>query len=135
MKFLKPFVVMLGMIIGVAAAENVSAAEPGVVKPFTNVAMKTTGNWSIEKRADGNYIVLADNFKTRGAPDLKVFLHTLPAGDIENDNAGEGLFIAELKNKKGAQEYKIPASVNLSDYQSFVIHCEQYTKFWAAGSL
>ncbi|WP_262694433.1 DM13 domain-containing protein [Kordiimonas aquimaris] len=135
MKLLKPFVVMLGMIIGVAAAENVNAAEAGLAKPFTNVAMKTTGKWSIETRADGNYIVLADNFKTRGAPDLKIFLHTLAAGDIENDNAAEGLFIAELKSKKGAQEYKIPANVNLSDYQSLVIHCEQYTKFWAAGSL
>lgn len=132
MKFLKPLVVMLGMIIGVAAAENVNAAE---AKPFTNVAMKTSGNWSIETREDGTYIVLADNFKTRGAPDLKIFLHTLQADDVENDNAAQGLFVAELKGKKGAQEYKIPANVNLSDYKSIVIHCEQYTKFWAAGSL
>ena len=35
---------------------------------------KVKGTWSIEQRADGNYFVLSDNFKTKKAPDLKIFL-------------------------------------------------------------
>lgn len=139
MTVLKSLIVMFGLIIGVAAAESVSAADTtqstGQSSVFSNVAMKTSGNWSIENRADGTYIVLADNFKTRKAPDLKIFLSKLPAGDVESDNAADGVFVAELKSAKGGQAYKLPDGVDLGVYQSIVIHCEQYTKFWAAGSL
>ncbi len=133
--FLKPFVVMLGIIIGTAAADAVYAADTVASGGFSNIAMKTKGTWAIEKRDDGVYVVLSDDFKTRKAPDLKIFLDSQKASDIGDDNAADGLFVAELKSAKGGQSYKLPSGVDLASYKSFVIHCEQYSKFWAAGNI
>ncbi len=135
MTFIKSLMVMLGIIIGTAAADAAYAQDQVAGGSFSNIAMKTSGSWSLETRADGVYAVLSDDFKTRKAPDLKIFLHTSAAGDVGNDNAADGVFVAELKSHKGAQAYKLPAGLDLASFRSFVIHCEQYSKFWAAGTI
>jgi len=132
---LKPFVVMLGIIIGTAAADSAIAADTIASGGFTNVDMRTSGTWSFETRADGVYAVLAANFKARKAPDLKIFLSKLPASDVDGENATDGVFVAELTSHKGAQAYKLPVGIDLASFKSFVIHCEQYSKFWAAGNI
>lgn len=136
MTILKFFAVILGLIIGVAGADSVSA-QPATVATggFTNVDMRTSGTWSLATRADGVYAVLAADFKARKAPDLKIFLSKLPASDVDGDNATDGVFVAELKSHKGAQAYKLPAGIDLATFQSIVIHCQQYSKFWAAGDI
>ncbi len=136
MSILKPFAVMLGLIIGVAAADAANAQDATIATGgFTNVDMKTTGTWSFETRADGVYAVLAADFKARKAPDLKIFLSKLPASDVDGDNATDGVFVAALTSHKGAQAFKLPAGVDLASFQSIVIHCQQYSKFWAAGNI
>ena len=45
------------------------------------------------------------------------------------------LELGALKSNTGAQSYIIPASVNLSASQSVLVHCEAYSKLWAAGAL
>ena len=137
---LKPFMVMLGIIVGTAAADaafaaDAAAAETVATGGFTNIGQKTKGTWTLETREDGVYAVLSDDFKARKAPDLKIFLHTAAAGSVDDGNAAEGLFVAKLKSHKGGQEYKLPEGLDLSAYQSFVIHCERYSKFWAAGAI
>jgi len=102
---------------------------------FSNVNMKTSGGFSIETRADGAYLVLSDDFKTKSAPDLKIYLSTLPAGDVNKKNATKDVLLAELRSRKGAQEYKIPAGIDLSTIKSVVIYCKEYSVFWAAGDL
>ena len=64
---LKPFVVMLGIIIGTAAADAVYAADTVATGSFSNVAMKTKGTWTLETRDDGVYAVLSEDFKARKA--------------------------------------------------------------------
>jgi len=136
MTILKSFAVMLGLIIGVAAADAASAQDTTIATGgFTNVDMKTSGTWSFETRADGVYAVLAADFKARKAPDLKIFLSKLPASDVDGDNATDGVFVAELTSHKGAQAFKLPDGVDLASFQSIVIHCQQYSKFWAAGNI
>lgn len=132
---LKPFMVMLGIIIGTAAADSAFAADTFATGGFTNIGQKTKGTWTLETRDDGVYAVLSEDFKARKAPDLKIFLHTAEAGSVDDDNAGDGLFVAALTSHKGAQEYKLPEGLDLSAYKSFVIHCEKYSKFWAAGTI
>lgn len=97
---------------------------------------KVKGEWTIESRSDGDYLVLSEEFKTRNAPDLKFFV--TPAGyeTVTGKNATNGArLIAKLNSNKGAQEYKIPADVNLADYNSLILHCEQYSKLWASTPL
>lgn len=132
---LKPFVVMLGIIIGTAAADTAFAADTVATGGFSNIAMKTKGTWTLETREDGVYAVLSEDFRARKAPDLKIFLHTAAASEVGDENAANGLFVAELTSHKGGQEYKLPEGIDLSSFKSFVIHCEQYTKFWAAGDI
>lgn len=132
---LKPFMVMLGIIIGTAAAESAFAAETVAGGEFTNIGQRTKGSWTLETRDDGVYAVLSEDFKARKAPDLKIFLHTADAANVDDDNAANGVFVAKLESHKGAQAYKLPDGLDVNAYKSFVIHCERYSKFWAAGNI
>jgi len=120
------------------APSKVVVSEVPVFQPITGNWVKKTqkiaGQWRIEERTDGHYLVLNDDFKTRRAPDLKFVLSNLSVGDVNNKNAMQGAkIVALLKSAKGAQTYKLPA-----DYQSYstlLLHCEKYTKLWGATAL
>jgi len=103
---------------------------------WQNQEFKVKGNWAVEQRADGDYIVLSDDFKTRSAPDLKLFFSKNNFSGVTGSNATQdSIFVAKLNSAKGGQAYKIPAGVNISDYQSLILHCEQYSKLWASTPL
>ncbi|MEM9469934.1 MAG: DM13 domain-containing protein [Pseudomonadota bacterium] len=103
---------------------------------WQNQHTKVKGTWSIEQRADGNYVTLSDDFKTRNAPDLKIFLSKNNADSLTGSNAtNNSVLVAKLSSSKGAQSYKIPENINVADYESLLIHCEQYSKLWAATPL
>ncbi len=112
-----------------------AAAERLASGGFSNQAQRIAGGWSIEREADGVYLVLSEDFRTRSAPDLKFFLHTLPAAQITAQNATRGVFVADLPRARGAQRIRLPANVNPASYRSLVLHCEQYTVLWGAGDL
>ena len=77
-----------------------------------------------------------DDFKTSGAPDLKIVLSPLTVRAAKNNNALQGSqIISPLQSNSGAQEYAIPAGLDLSKYKSVLIHCEQYTKLWGAAPM
>ena len=46
-----------------------------------------------------------------------------------------GVFIANLKSNKGSQKYLIPETISISDFNSIVVHCEKYSKVWAATDI
>ena len=95
---------------------------------------KIHGNWAIETRDDGRYLVLDEKFKTRNAPDLKFVLSNTPVSEVNGRNAMQGALIIEpLKSNKGSQSYKLPD--NFDDYSTLLLHCEQYSKLWGAASL
>jgi len=103
---------------------------------WQNQEIKVKGAWSIEQRADGNYLILDNAFKTKNAPDLKFFLSKKGYSSINGNNAAnDAVLISQLKSAKGGQEYKIPSNINLADYSSLVLHCEQYSKLWASTPL
>lgn len=95
------------------------------------------GSWRIENRpGDGRYLVIGSDFSTKNAPDLKFVLATKNTDGISKKNVlTGGHVIANLTGNKGAQEYRIDAGVDLSNYSSLAIHCEQYTKLWGASNL
>ncbi|MEL7002573.1 MAG: DM13 domain-containing protein [Bacteroidota bacterium] len=95
------------------------------------------GSWKVVKEGDKTYVVMGDDFKTKKAPDLKIFLTKADLGDIDGDNAAEGtsVFVAKLKSYKGAAKYLIPSNINVSDYKTIIVHCEQYSKFWGGSPL
>ncbi|WP_435625483.1 DM13 domain-containing protein [Flagellimonas sp.] len=95
-----------------------------------------SGHFEIEKANDATYIVLSDDFKTKSAPDLKLFLSKKRVSDITGKNATkDAVLISELKKTKGGQRYKVPSNVQLVNYTSLIIHCEQYSIFWGGGAI
>jgi hypothetical protein len=76
-------------------------------------------------------LVLDENFFTEESPDPVIALHILanpleatepPDYPLEPD---EYIVIAPLQSITGAQEYVIPADVNLDEFQSVVVWCRQ----------
>ena len=103
---------------------------------WTKKNYSVSGEWSIVTKDDGTYVLLDEDFKTRSAPDLKIFLSKKRADDLTNRNATDGAVrVVKLKSAKGAQAYKLPADLDLSEFQSILIHCERFSKLWAVSAL
>lgn len=116
-----------------AMAEKAAADFSG---EWTKKSFKSSGAWSIYTDGDKTFVKLSADFRTRNAPDLKIFLSPLPASKTNGRNATKGsVLIAPLSSNAGEQVYEIPAGVNLADFKSILIHCEQYSKLWSAADL
>ena len=103
---------------------------------WTKKTFSAKGSWTLSAENGVTTISLDDNFSTRNAPDLKIFLSPLSAAEVKNKTAVPGsLLIAPLQSNKGRQSYVVPAGTDLSQYKSVIIHCEAYTKLWSAADL
>ena len=97
---------------------------------------KVSGTWTIYQDGGSTYVKLSSDFRTRNAPDLKIFLSPLAAADTNGGNATDGsVLVAPLTSNAGEQVYEISAGVDLAAFQSILIHCEQYSKLWSAADL
>lgn len=97
---------------------------------------RSAGTWKIYEEGGKTYVSLSEEFRTRNAPDLKIFLSPLAAGETNGRNATDGsLLVAPLKSNRGAQTYELPDSVDLAAYKSILIHCEEFSKLWSAADL
>ena len=126
-------------IAPVFAAEQDAAAETASETLFSGVwtkkTSKSSGDWSIVKEGGKTFVKLSGDFKTRKAPDLKLFLSPQDASAANNKNATDGaVLIAPLSSNEGAQSYEIPAGVDLATYKSILIHCEAFSKLWSAAN-
>ncbi|MEL7486171.1 MAG: DM13 domain-containing protein [Pseudomonadota bacterium] len=123
--------------IAQAVTTEAAAAETVVAQgSWTKKSFKSAGTWSIVEKDGAMYVELSDDFKTRNAPDLKIFLSPTAASAANGKNATDGsVLIAPLSSNKGGQSYPIPAGVDLASYSSILIHCEAYSKLWSASDL
>ena len=117
--------------IGVATARAQTLRAGG----FSRQVRRISGTWSIVREAGGVFLVLSEDFRTRAAPDLKFFLHPLPAAQVTAQNAAQGRLIGALPSARGAQRIAVPDGVDLTRFRSLVLHCEQFTALWGAGDL
>lgn len=118
------------------AGKAAMASETLYSGEWTKKSFKSSGTWEIYQEDGKTYVKLSSDFRTRNAPDLKIFLSPLSASETNGRNATDGSYrVAELTSNAGEQVYEIPASVDLADYKSILIHCEQYSKLWSAADL
>jgi len=80
----------------------------------------TTGDVTIVSGDDGIQIVLAANFSFDGAPDPKVALG-------KDGKYAPATLIEPLRSNSGEQSYKVPASINVADYNEVYIWCEKFS--------
>lgn len=114
-----------------ALAEAAQSTQPFVKKRYS-----IKGKWSL-KTVDGKpQIVFSEDFKTKGGPDLKVYLSKKSIAELESGSVTEqSTRIAVLKSNKGAQSYSLPDDISLTDYKSVVIHCEAFSVLWGGFDL
>lgn len=128
-------------LINVAAAQAQEAVQPGETVlqsgSFENLGYDARGTWSIVERADGGReLRFSDDFRTRGGPDLKVFISPETTSTITGENATTGAVrLGELGRSRGGKTFDIPADVDLAAFGSFVVHCERFAKLWNGADL
>jgi hypothetical protein len=94
------------------------------------------GAFRFETRGEDTFLVIDRGFSTKSGPDLKFVLSPLAYDAVKSKTALQGgVIVGHLKSNTGAQEFKLPAGVDLDRYQSLLVHCEQFTKLWAAASI
>lgn len=123
------FALTMASVAPVAAADDLGGS-------WTKRYQKIKGNWSIIETTEGRFLQLDDKFKTRNAPDLKLFLSRNDAQDVTPTNAvSSSVLIAPLQKARGAQRYALPADLDLDTFNTLVLHCEQFTKLWGVSEL
>ena len=119
-----------------AQAAPVATAAAAQPQSFFKKKYNIKGSWSLVQRDGKTFVKFSDDFKTKNGPDLKIFLSPKSAEAVNGKNAVEGsINLGELKSKKGAQEYEVPAGTDLSQFSTVLIHCEAYSILWGGGAL
>lgn len=127
---LASFVLLSAAIAGFADGETIQEST------WIKKSFKIKGLAELKKEDGNRWLILKDDFQTKNAPDLKLFLSTKPIADVNSDNVLEGaVLIAPLKKNKKAQSYLLPEGTDLSKFKSIVLHCEKFTKVWGGFDL
>ena len=94
----------------------------------------TEGQAVITEENGKRYLTFDDNFTTARGPKVKVVLHrnaSVPVNIEENDY----ITIAPLESFDGTQKYLLPDNLNLDEYQSVAIWCEQFNVTFGYAAL
>jgi ketosteroid isomerase-like protein len=98
----------------------------------------TSGTYHIKRRGQALQLVLDHNFKTDEGPDLHVVLSPTTASGVEGDNAMSdetATVIGPLVALEGTQVFDVPEEIDLTSFQSVLIHCIQYSHLYGAAPL
>jgi hypothetical protein len=68
-------------------------------------------------------------------PDLHVLLANHPAPADRAEGMASYLDLGSLKGNVGSQNYEIPASADISQFQSVVIYCEPFHVVFSTATL
>ena len=122
------------MVKEAVAQEAAMASAP---TPLIRVNKTLEGSVQVVKTADGSTVIrLSDDFRASNGPDLKVFLNPKSVSDVSGRTATQGaVLLGELKTNRGSQDYLVPAGVNLADYESVLVHCEQFSVLWGGADI
>jgi len=127
----------LALVVGFFMLATVPSVEADVVDSgaWTKKQYKIKGDWELDVSGEQTIIRFNNKFKTKNGPDLKVFLSKKEVKDVTGRNATEdAVMVAVLKSNKGAQEYVLPANIDINDYESLLIHCEAYSVLWGGAN-
>lgn len=80
----------------------------------------TTGKVTIKKDGNDILVVLEDNFSLDGAPNPSL-------GFSKDGNFDVATDFSPLKSNTGHQIYKLPASINVANYDEIVVWCADFS--------
>ena len=126
------------------AEAETESSQPEVVEPqiiveaagsFIDRSHPTQGSAMVLGDGSGQRFLRFEDFRTDNGPDLNVYLSAAPpdapAGDFDNDFVDLG----DLKGNVGAQNYEIPAGLDLDHYSTVAIWCVRFGVVFGAAEL
>ncbi len=124
------------IIAAVSMSAFAQESNPQASGTWTKKSQPISGAWSITQTDEGVVLTLDDEFKTKKAPDLKLFLSEQELPVLTSKNATQdAILIAPLKSHQGAQSYLLADDIDWKKVKSLLIHCEKYAKLWGGASL
>ncbi len=103
---------------------------------WSKKANKVTGAFEIIEHEGRLTLRVSDKFSTKSGPDLKWVLSTHSTREASGSNALRGgIKLGSLRSNKGAQTVRLPEGTDISKYRTLLVHCEKYSKLWAAADL
>jgi hypothetical protein len=99
---------------------------------------QTSGRATIYKTADGKEYLRLSDFTTSNGPDVHVLLVRSEDKALDQEIVKGGLDNVELgtlKGNQGDQNYDLPASVDLNQYQAVAIYCERFHAIFGVARL
>ncbi len=141
-------IVLFGSVVSVVVSPGITEARPAQQNTivanksksliasgnFVKSEKATTGKAKIVNMNDKRYLKFDAAFSTGNGPDVKVILHkssTVP-GNIQE---GSYITLAPIQKFKGAQTYEIPENVNLDEFKSVGIWCEEFNATFGYANL
>jgi hypothetical protein len=101
---------------------------------FISLEHQSSGNAQILQSPDGRRWLRLDPFTTSLGPDVVVLLSPkLPDGWFGYDT--DHVVLGPMKGNRGAQNYELPAGLDLSRFTSAVIWCQRFHTGFAAAEL
>ncbi len=108
-------------------ATATDAAMPLLSGSFHSVAHDTKGTASIHELADGKRVLRLTDFMTSNGPDVRVYLvAAADAADSDTVKSAGFVELGKLKGTEGAQNYDVPAGVDLNEYRAVTIWCARF---------
>jgi hypothetical protein len=95
------------------------------------------GSATVYQAPDGTLFVRLEPFSVTDAPDLRVALSSHPAPRTQDDlqTTGGFLDLGPLQSNQGAQNYDIPLTVRLEQFQSVVVYDRQFNIIFTTATL
>ena len=99
---------------------------------------QTTGRATIYKTADGKRYLRLSDFTTSNGPDVHVLLTRSDDKALNQEIVKDKLDSVELgslKGNQGDQNYDLPVTADLNQYQAVVIYCERFHAIFGVARL
>ena len=145
------FSIILAVVLGVSASVNAGTSNKYAVSSlkvsdtsllaaktnsgsFVGVEHPTQGRVNIIEEDGVKYLEISSDFQTDRGPALEVILHNSPTVDLKVQE-GEYISLGKLKAFNGSQRYQLPQDLNLDEYQSVAIWCQEFNATFGYATL
>ena len=101
-------------------------------------AHQTSGRATVYKAADGTEYLRLTDFSTSNGPDVHVVLGRSGDDDLKQQIVKgqlDSIELGFLKGNQGDQNYSLPASANLQQYDAVIIYCERFHAVFGVAKL
>ena len=125
-----------GEVQTAAHSQSSQHARSGQSANFVRFNKKLGGDVTVLE-VDGRTVLrFGESFRASRGPDLKVFLSPQGLDTVSGRTAVDGAVrLGELKRNRGTQDYVLPEGVNLSEFSSVLVHCEEFSVLWGGAEL